>query len=160
MAEKLSETEGDAMTTALGHTEHLAEQNYGKLAAMTMTILKNRGWSYRQAQIATEVSFNAVERMAKGVTVETDTIVKFALAVAPKGRELGTVIEWLKAGEKNEFARLLETAMLNPDPEVVRDRAEFEDIYLSADDQHRTLARQVLAAGTTRRSRRSPAVIQ
>lgn len=142
------------MTTQV-HQDQVGDTGHGKLAAMTMTILRNRSWSYRQAQIATEVSFNAIERMSKGVAVETDTIVKFALAIAPKGRELGTVIEWLKAANKEEFAALLEKAMIDPDPEVIKERADFEDIYLSADDQHRVLARQVLVAGTRRKSRRT-----
>ena len=141
----------------LDTSEIIALGQMEKLSILTQQIMKRRGWSYRQAQIATGVSFNAVERMAKGVMVETDTIVSFARAIAPEGRELSTVIEWLRAGGKREMAEMLETAMLKPDTEVVRQRNKFEDLYLSADEMHRALAVQALEAGSSRRYRRPAA---
>ena len=154
MANKKQADEGDATVDT---SEIIGFGQLGKLSILTQQIMKQRGWSYRQAQIATGVSFNAVERMAKGVMVETDTIVSFARAIAPEGKEITTVIEWLEAGGKSEMAEMLETAMLKPDTEVVRQRNSFEDLYLSADKTHRELAKQVLQAGSARRYRRPAA---
>lgn len=129
------------------------DEDIGDLGRLTRSVLDSRGWSYRQAQIQTGVSYNAVERMAKGIAVETDTLVAFARAIAPEGHELKTVLRWLRAGGKLSVAQLIESAMIAPDPATIHERKGFEDAYIASDSKHRELALEILSLGSVKTRR-------
>ena len=82
-----------------------------RLAEATRNEMEVRGWSFRKAQGVVGRSFTSIERMSKGVLVESDTIIAFALAIAPEGKRIQTACDWLRMGGKDAIANLLEEAL-------------------------------------------------
>ena len=111
-------------------------------------VMESRGWSLRAAENATGLQFNSVDRMVKGIPVETDTIIKFAIAAAPQGKEIETVIEWLYLGGRTMVAQIMERAIHPPVDGVPQEYQELIAAWLSSDRPHRTLAMQVLHTGS------------
>lgn len=123
-----------------------------RLAAETQRVMEERGWSFRQAQRETGKSFTAIERMAKGVAVETDTIIGFATAVAGEGQRIPTVLYWLELAGKTEVIGLIQDAIRYGKRSVSEQAEEVYDpeaerllaLYASAGTQQRDVARRVL----------------
>lgn len=77
------------------------------LSEAVQKALSERQWSYRQAAIATGVSYATVERMAKGIGVGAEPIARFAYKISDPDKRLETVVHWLKIAEKDDFASIL-----------------------------------------------------
>lgn len=132
----------EQLTDALGT---LAGQTQETLAGRMKQLMAERGWSLRGAQNATGLPFNSVDRMLKGVMVETDTIVRFARAIAPEGKEMETVIEWLRLGGRSYVAEMIERAMLKP--AAGNEFSDLQNAFLGSDVDHRRVALQILSLG-------------
>ena len=76
------------------------------LAQEVNRVLTERNWSLAQAEIATNVGRGTIHNMRRGLKVRPEQVVKFARAVAPKGREKQTVNRYLSLALEDELKDL------------------------------------------------------
>jgi hypothetical protein len=122
------------------------------LADLTTEAMQSRGWSFRRAQRETGSAFTSIERMAKGVPVESETLMKFAATVSAPADRPKIVLKYLRAGGKNEIAAIIEDMIAQSLPprlagELPDDVAHAADLFAAADTTHREIALLVLGHG-------------
>jgi hypothetical protein len=82
------------------------------LAELVDRDLTTRGWSLRQAENVSGsrgmlISMHAIDRMRRGLDVETETVIKWALVTAEPGTKYDRVLTYLRAAGKNSLLHLL-----------------------------------------------------
>lgn len=137
------------------------DMSLDRLATEVQSILKENGWSFRMAQSKTGVSFSAIERMTKGVSVETDTIIRFAQAISKDGEKLNTVIQYLNLSGKSEIVNLLKLSKMEGISEYISlsgtknnlPDKEYIDLYQDANQEDRELVKLILKRINSQKSR-------
>ena len=66
--------------------------------------------SLRACQYATGIDYSVINRMKNGIPPKTETLVQFAVAAAPKGKEVDYALRLLKLAGLDSVVELMETA--------------------------------------------------
>lgn len=78
------------------------------MAEAVRAALAKRKWSVRGAAIYTGLHPTTIDRLKKGLNVETEALIRFAAAVAVKGEETETARHYLRLADKVEIVALLD----------------------------------------------------